>query len=116
MQIGEFDLVHEATPVVDERLHEEVNLVTKLPTAKVSFYVGKDIEATKRLASLEGGGESVLRGTKTLSTSPAHSEHSIEGPTSLLLGAKKISTVAENISHEVVKGRSTTVTISATSF
>ena len=46
MQIGEFDLVHEAMPVVDERLLEEVNLTTQLPTAKVDFYAGKDIVAS----------------------------------------------------------------------
>ena len=38
VQVGEFDLVQEATPVVDERLLDEVNLVTKLPTANVGFH------------------------------------------------------------------------------
>jgi len=79
MQIGELDLVHEPTPVVDERLLEEVNLATQLPTAKVGLYDAKDIEAVKRLASPEGLGESVLKGTETLFTSPTHSEHSVEG-------------------------------------
>jgi len=64
MQIGQFDLVHEATPIVNKRLLEEVNLTTELPIAKISFYAGKDIEAIKRLASLEGSGESVLKGTE----------------------------------------------------
>jgi len=41
VQIGEFDLVHKATPVVDKRLLEEVNLATKLPTAKGGFHAGK---------------------------------------------------------------------------
>jgi len=40
VQIGEFDLAHEAAPVVDERLLEKVNLATKLPTAKVGFHTG----------------------------------------------------------------------------
>ena len=64
MQIGEFDLVHEAMPVVDERLLEEVNLVTQLPIPKVDFYTGKDIQAAERLAAPEGPGESVLKGLK----------------------------------------------------
>ena len=58
----------------------------------------------------------VLKGIEILPTSPAHSEHSVEGPTSLQLAARKISAVAENISHEVVKGKSTVAVISATSF
>ena len=69
VQIGEFDLVHEATPIVDERLLEEVNLATKLPTAKVDFHTGKDIEVVKKLASLKRAGGSVLKGTETLPTS-----------------------------------------------
>ena len=85
MQIGEFDSIHEATPVVHERLLEEVNLATKLPTAKVSFHTGKDIEIVKKLTSPEGDGGSTLKGTETLHTSPAHTEHSIEGPTSIQL-------------------------------
>ena len=83
MQIGEFDLVREATPTVDERLLEEVNLMTKLPIAKVGFHTGKDIEVVKKLASSERAAGSVLKGTETLPTSPAHSEHSVEGPISL---------------------------------
>jgi len=82
MQIGEFDLVHEPTPVMDERLLEEVNLATKLPTTKVGLHAGKDIEVVKKLASLEGTRGSVLKGTETLPTSLALSEHSIEGLTS----------------------------------
>ena len=78
MQIGEFDLVHEPMPVVDERFLEEVNLLTNLPTAKGGFHTGKDIEVIKKLASPDGAGESVLKGTETLPTSPTHSEHSIE--------------------------------------
>ena len=116
MQIGEFDLVHEPTPVVDERLLEEVNLATQLPTAKGGSHTGKDIKVVKKLTSPEGAGESVLKGTETLSISPAHSEHSIEGPTSLQLAAKKISTVAEKISPDIVKGKSTAAAISTTSF
>jgi len=68
VQIGEFDLVHEATPVVNERLLEEVNLETKLPTAKVGFHIAKDIEFGKKLASPERAGGSVLKGTETLPT------------------------------------------------
>ena len=116
MQIGEFDLVHEHMPVMDERLLEEVNLATQLPTVKGGSRTGKDMKVVKKLTSPEGAGESVLKGTETLSISPAHSEHSVEGPTSLQLAAKKISTVAENISHEVVKGKSAAVAISTTSF
>jgi len=116
MQIGEFDLVHEPSPVVDERLLEEVNLMTKLPTVRVGFHTGKDMKVVKKLTSPEGDGESVLKGTETLSISLAHSEHSVEGPTSLQLAAKKLSTVAENISLEVVQGKSTARAISATSF
>jgi len=83
VQIGEFDLVQEATLVVDERLLEEVNLTAKLPTAKVRFHDSKDIEVVKKLASPEGVGGSILKGTETFATSPSHSEHSVEGPTSL---------------------------------
>ena len=83
MQIGEFDLVHEPTPVVDERLLEEVNLATQLPLANGGSHTGKDMKVVKKLTSPEGAGESVLKGTETLSISPAHSEHSVEGPTSL---------------------------------
>ena len=101
---------------MDERLLDEVNLVTKLPTAKVSFHASKDIEVAKKSASLEGVGESVLKGTETLPTSPTYSEHFVEGLTSLQLATKKISTVDENINHEVVKGKSTTTTVSAASF
>jgi len=64
MQIGEFDFVHEPTPVVDERLLEEVNLTTKLPTTKVGFHAGKDIKVAKKLASPEGAGGLVLKGPK----------------------------------------------------
>jgi len=101
---------------VDEWLLDEVNLATNLPTAKVSFHAGKDIEIIKKLASPEGAGELFLKGTKMFPTSPAHSEHSIEGPTSLQLAVKKISTFTKNISHEVVKGKSMAATVSATSF
>jgi len=41
---------------VDERLLEEVNLGTKLPTAKVSFHTDKDVKVVKKLASLEKAG------------------------------------------------------------
>ena len=116
MQIGEFDLVHEPTPVVDERLLEEVNLATQLPLANGGSHTGKDMKVVKKLTSPEGAGESVLKGTETLSISPAHSEHSVEGPTSLQLAAKKISIVAEDISPEVVKGKSAVAAISTTSF
>ena len=77
-----------------------------LPIAKVDFHAGKDIEVVKKLASLEGTRGSVLKGTETLPILPSHSEHSVEGPTSLQLAAKKISAVAENISPEVVTGHS----------
>ena len=93
MQIGEFDLVHEPMLVLDGRLPEEINLSTRLPTVEVGFHIGKDIEVVKKLASPGRVGQSI----ETLPTSPAHSEHSVEGPTSLQLEAKKISTVAENI-------------------
>ena len=83
VEIGEFDLVHEATPVVDERLLTEVNLATKLLTAKVGFHAGKDIEVVKKLTSPKGARGSVLKETETLPTSLAHSEHSVEAPTSL---------------------------------
>jgi len=116
VQIGEFDLVQEATAVVDEWLLEEVNFATKLPIAKVDFHAGKDIEVVKKLASPEGARGSVLKGTETFPTSPTHSEHSVERPTSLQLAAKKISTIAENISHEVLKGKSTATAVSTTSF
>ena len=116
MQIGEFDLVQEAMPIVDEQLLVKVNLATKLPTAKVGFHAGKDIKAVKKLASSEGAWGSVLKGTKTLPTSPAHSQHSVEGLISLQLAVKKISTIAENISHEVMKGKSIVTAVYATSF
>jgi len=83
VHISEFGLVHEATPVVDERLLTEVNLATKLPTAKVGFHAGKDIEVVKKLTSPKGAKGSVLKETETLPTSLAHSEHSVEAPTSL---------------------------------
>ena len=60
-----------------------VNLATKLLIAKVGFHISKDIEVLKKLASTEGAGGSALKGTETLPTSPAHSEHLVEGPTSL---------------------------------
>jgi len=53
MRIGEFGLVHEPRLAMDERLLEEVNLSTKLPTAKVGFHTRKDIEVVKKLVSLE---------------------------------------------------------------
>ena len=54
MQIGEFDLVQKANLVVDRQLFlEEVNLVFKLSTSKVSLHANKDMEAVKKLASLE---------------------------------------------------------------
>ena len=59
MQIGEFDLVHEHTPVVDERLLKEVNLATRLPTAKVGSHTGKDMKVVKKLTSPERAGELV---------------------------------------------------------
>jgi len=68
------------------------------------------------LACPEGAWGSVLKGIKTLPTSPAYTEHSVEGPTSLQLAARKISDVAENISHEVVKGKSTATAVSTTFF
>jgi len=49
---------------VDERLLEEVNLVTQLPTAKVGSHTGKDMKVVKKLTSSEGAGESVLKGTE----------------------------------------------------
>jgi len=51
MQIGEFDLVHEPTPVVDKRLLEEVNLATQLPMAKGDSHTGKDMKVVKKLTS-----------------------------------------------------------------
>jgi len=116
VQIGEFDLVQEATSIVDEWLLKEVNLAAKLPTTKVDFHASKDIEFVKRLASPEGAGGSVLKGTETFPTSPAHSEHSVEGPTSLQLVAKTISIVVENISHEVMKEKSTAAVVSGNYF
>jgi len=83
MQIGAFDLVQETTPVVDERLLEEINLVAKLPTAKNAFHAGKDVEVVKNLAPPKGAKGSVLKGIETFSTSSTYSEHSVEGPTSL---------------------------------
>ena len=65
VHISEFGLVHEATPVVDEWLPEEVNLATKLPTSKVGFHAGKDIKVVKKLASPKGAGGSILKGTET---------------------------------------------------
>ena len=56
MQIGEFDLVHEHTPVVDERLLEEVDLATQLPTAKGGSRTGKDMKVVNKLTSPEGAG------------------------------------------------------------
>ena len=114
MQIGEFDLVYEPTPIVDERLLEEVNLATQLPMAKGGSHTGKDMKVVKKLTSLEGARESVLKGTEILPTSPTHSEHSIEGPTTLHLASKKISIFVENISHEVMKGKSKAVAVSTT--
>ena len=116
MQIGEFELVQEATPIVDERLLEEVNLAAKLPDNKVGVHASKDIKVVKKLASPKGAGGSILTGIDAVSTSPAYSNHSVDGPTSLQLIAKKISTVAESISHEVVKGKSTATLVSFTSF
>ena len=116
MQIGEFDLVRKATLVVDELLLEEVNLATKLPIAKDGLHTSKDIKVVKKLASPEGAEEAVFKEAETLPTSSAHSEYFVEGPASLQLVAKKISNVAENINHEVVKGKSTVVAVSATSF
>jgi len=77
MQIGMFDLVQEATPVIDEQLLDEVNLSAKLSTAKASLHGGKDIEVVKRLSSPEGARGSVSKGAKTFPASPTHSEHSI---------------------------------------
>ena len=67
MQIGEFNLVHEPTPVVDEILLEEVNFATQFPTAKGGSHTGKDMKVVKKLTSPEGAGGSVLKGTETLS-------------------------------------------------
>ena len=83
MQIGEFDLVQETMPIVGERLLEEVNLAAKLSIAKVVFHDDKDIKVVKKLAYPKEAEESVLKGTETFPTSPARSEHSVEGPTSL---------------------------------
>lgn len=117
MQIGEFDLVHEATPIIDEQLLEEVNLTAKLSTTKAILNGGKDIEVVKRFTSPKGVGESVSKGAETFPASPTHSEHSIEGPTSLQLAAKRISTdVKKTTNHEVVKGKSMFAMVSATSF
>ena len=82
----------------------------------LGFHAGKYIEVVKKLASLEGAKESVWKGTETFPTSLAYSEHSVEGPTSLQLAAKKISTVTENISHVVEKGKSMAAAVSTTFF
>jgi len=50
LQIGEFDLLQEATPIVNERLVEEINLAAKLPTVKVGFHASKDIEIVKKVS------------------------------------------------------------------
>jgi len=112
-----FDLVQEATPIIGEQLLEEVNLAVKLSTTRASLHDSKDIEVVKRLTSLEGVGGSILKGAETFPASPVHSEHSVEGPTSLQLAVKKISTVIKKTtSHEVVKEKSMLAAISATSF
>ena len=113
MQISPFDLVQKSTPVIDEQLLEEVNLAAKLSTAKVGLHSSKDIEVIKRLASPEGVGGSVSKG----SSSPTHSEHVVEGPTSLQLAVKRILTIVKKTtSHEVVKGKSMFMAVSATLF
>ena len=49
----------------------------------------------------------VSKGAKTFPASPTHSEHSVEGPLSLQLAAKRISIVVEKTTiHEAVKGKS----------
>jgi len=117
MQIGAFDLGQEATLYIDNQLLKEVNLVAKFSTAKASLHNGKDIEAAKRLASPEGVGRSVLKEDETFPASPTYSEHLVEGPASLQLAVKRLSTaVKKTTSHEVVKGKSMFVVVSATSF
>jgi len=117
VQIGAFDLVQEANPIIDEQFLEEVNLAARLSTAKASLHGGKDIEVVKRLASPEGVAELVSKGAKTFPTSATHIENSVEGPTSLQLAAKRMSTVIENnTSHEVVRGKSMVVVVAATFF
>jgi len=51
----------------------DANLAAKLSTPKVGLYAGKNIEVVKKLASLEGA-----RAVKIFSTSPTHSEPSVE--------------------------------------
>ena len=58
-----------------------------------------------------------MKGAETFLTSPTHGEHSIEGPTSLQLAVKRISTsVEKTTSQEVVKGKSMVMAVSTTSF
>jgi len=98
-------------------LLKEVNLAAKLLAAKASLHGGRDIEVVKMLASPKGVGESVSKGAKTFPISPTHREHSVEGPTSLQLAIKRMSTVVEKTtSHEVVNGKSMIAAVSATSF
>jgi len=79
VQIGEFDLVQEATIVVDENILEAVTLVTKSCGATVQLSIGKDIDIMRRMTS-----PPIVRDVRaSLHESPTPSQHSVKGPTSL---------------------------------
>ena len=98
IQIGEFDLVQEATPIVDEQLLEHVSLTAKSSAPKVTPGIGKDIEIVRRQISPHKAGSSASRGTESLHASATQSHHSVDGPNSLEVATRGLLSADANVS------------------
>ena len=83
IQIGEFDLAQEATPIVDEQLLEDVSRAAKSSAPKATPGIGKDIEIVRKQTSPHEVGSSASRETEALRASATQSHHSVDGPNSL---------------------------------
>jgi len=113
-QISEFNLVQEATPIVDEDLLDAITLAAKSCGATAQLSIGKDIDIVRRVNSPAAVGDV----TTFLHESPTPSQHFVERPTSLKVAARRLSSVDFPIAiPRVTRGQSVrTIAPPATSF
>lgn len=89
-QIGEFDLAHEATPIVEEQLLEDVSRTTRSSAPKAIPSIDKDIATMRKHISPHKVGSSASRGTEALHASATESQHSVDGPNPLEVATRAL--------------------------
>jgi len=95
-QIGEFNLMREATLIVDDNLLKVVTLAAKLCDATGQPSIGKDIDNVRSVTTPPV--------TTFMHESPTPSQHLVKGPTSLEMAARRLSSVYSPIAIPRVTG------------